>query len=130
MPREIKADAVTTYEVTPDGMWFSLKFKQGSGEPGSITLPTECLKQLIMTMPCIAAEALRKQYGDNNMRLVYPLGDWSLSATENDAHLILTLGTPDGFQIAFAIEARDVLQITSTMHDHVASGGSSPARLN
>jgi hypothetical protein len=127
---EIKADAITTYEVTPDGMWFSLRFKLASGEAGAITLPTDCLKQLVMTMPCIAAEALRKQHGGGEMRLVYPLGDWSLSTTESETHLILTLGTPDGFQIAFAIEARDVVQITSTMYDHVASGSLSPPTLN
>ena len=127
---EIKADAITTYEVTPDGMWFSLRFKLASGEVGAITLPTDCLKQLVMTMPCIAAEALRKQHGSGEMRLVYPLGDWSLSTTDADTHLILTLGTPDGFQIAFAIEARDVVQITSTMYDHVASGDLSPPTLN
>src|SRR5262249_1026192 len=45
---QIKADAVTTYEVTPDGMWFRLNFKGASGEPGSITLPTDCLKQLVI----------------------------------------------------------------------------------
>ena len=130
MRDDIRADAFTTYEVTQDGLWFSLKFKRASGEVGSITLPTECLSQLVMTMPCIAAEALRKRHGEEDMRLVYPLGDWSLSTTESETHLILTLGTPDGFRIAFAIEAGDVARITSTMHDHMAPRDPSPRILN
>jgi hypothetical protein len=71
MSTEIKAESLSTFEVTPDGMSFSLNFKRASGEAGSITLPTECLKQLVMTMPHIAAKALRKRYRNRTMRLVY-----------------------------------------------------------
>src|SRR5262245_15461473 len=112
MPKEIDADAVTTYEVTADGMQFRLNLRQPSGEAAVITLPTDCLNQLVMTMPCIAAEALRKRYRDGSLRLVYPLGDWSLATSDGDTHLILTLGTPDGFRIAFALLASEVASIT------------------
>jgi hypothetical protein len=131
MSTEINADTVTTYEVTADGTQFRLSFRQASGEVAAITLPTECLNQLVMTMPCIAAEALRKRYRDGSLRLVYPLGDWSLATSDGDTHLILTLGTPDGFQIAFALAAGDIARITATMHDYIERlDPAEPARLN
>src|SRR5262249_11826264 len=110
---------MTTYEVTADGSWFRLYFRRASGATASITLPTECLNQLVMPMPCIAAEALRKRYPNAAMRLVYPLGDWVLARTEDDSQLILTLKTPNGFQVAFGVAASDVGRMTSTIRDHM-----------
>jgi hypothetical protein len=130
MPIDIEAEAVTTYEVAADGTRFSLNFRRASGEVGSITLPSECLNQLVMTMPCIAAEALRKRYRNSTMRLVYPLGDWSLAATDCSSRLILTLKTPDGFQIAFSVDPADVCRIGEVMSEHVDGRERSPSRMN
>jgi hypothetical protein len=118
MPTAIEAKAVTSYEVSADGKSFRLSLRNDAGEASVISLPSECLNQLVMTMPCIAAEALRKRYGSSEVRLVYPLSSWSLGTTEDDSQLIFTLGTPGGFQITFAVTAGDVARITATMNHH------------
>jgi hypothetical protein len=82
-----------------------------------------------MTMPRTAVEALRKIHGCDGLRLVYPLDDWSLSATEGKAQFLLTLKTPDGFEITFAIDPPDLARMTATIADR-ARDLAEPLRLN
>ena len=127
----IEGEEVTAFEVTPDGAYFRLNFRDSEGKAGAISLPSECLNQLVLTMPCIAAEALQKRYHDSSLRLVYPLSSWSLATTGDDnPQLILTLGTPEGFQIAFAIAKREIARFTATMHHHMDTLSPSTVGLN
>jgi hypothetical protein len=70
MKSKIEAEGLTTYEISSDGLRFHLNLKQLSGGSASLTRPSECLNQLVMTMPRIAVEVLRKRYRDNSLRLI------------------------------------------------------------
>jgi hypothetical protein len=65
MSAEIEGKAPTSLQVYPDGMQFRLNLRDAGGGRASVTLPADCLNQLVTTMPRIAAEALRARYRDN-----------------------------------------------------------------
>ena len=48
-----------------------------------------------MTLPGLIEQALKARYSDNTLKLVYPVGAWSLQAAAGTDRLILTLATPD-----------------------------------
>jgi hypothetical protein len=49
--------------------------------------------------------ALRAQHGDSSARAVFPLDGWRLETAAGTSDLILTLKTPDGFEVAFSLSA-------------------------
>jgi hypothetical protein len=81
-------------------------------------------------MPCIATEALRRQYRNAALRLVYPVSGWELETTETEDNLILTLATPDGFKITFAIPIPDVSRIAASMDRFLLASKGAAAALN
>ena len=56
-----------------------------------------------MTLPALATAALRAQYQDSSLRLVYPLEKFRLEAVAGDPASILTLATPDGYEVCFSL---------------------------
>lgn len=101
-------------EVAADGASFDLHITDAAGRPAKLTLPTECLGELLMTLPRVVARALRAKHGDNSLRLVYPLADWRLETSVADPRLILTMSTPDGFEVAFSLLRSDIDSIADT----------------
>lgn len=105
---QIRGSALRDCGVEPGGARIRLGLFDAAGVPTDVTLPAECLAQLVMTLPNLAAEALRLRFRDDTLRLVYPLAEWRLEAAQTGARqagdqLILTLSTADGFAIAFAL---------------------------
>jgi hypothetical protein len=114
---EVIGRALTTYQIDPDGEAFRLHFEGADGQPGSLVLPVECLKSLLMTLPHAMEQALQAKYGDDTLRLVYPLGDWSLQAAEGTERLIMTLSTPDHFTVSFALRPGDAGRLARSLDE-------------
>jgi hypothetical protein len=70
---DLIGEELIAYDVDVDGSWFRMTFKCANGKPGSLSLPAECLHALIMTLPRMMTQALSARYGDDSLRLVYPL---------------------------------------------------------
>lgn len=66
-------------------------------------LPVDCLRSLLMTLPHVIDSALKVRHGDDTLKVVYPIGDWSLHAAEGSQGTILTIATPDGFKVSFML---------------------------
>ena len=62
----------TTFDVASDGTSFRMNFICRDGGLVSLSLPTECLTELIMTLPRMMRQALRARHHDESLRLVYP----------------------------------------------------------
>jgi hypothetical protein len=105
---------LTTFSVAADGASVSLGFAGEDGASSSLVLPADCLKALIMTLPEMMRQSLSRQYRDPSLRLVYPVGSWEIEAASEPGRLILTLGTPDGFRISFALLRDEIEDIAST----------------
>jgi hypothetical protein len=103
MSLDIDGKALTTCQVDPAGEAIRLNFESVDGRAASLTLPAECLRSLLMTLPRLTAQALRAKYRDETLKVVYPVGGWSLHLAADGVHRILTLSTPDGFEVSFAL---------------------------
>ncbi len=102
----VDATALTTFEVSADGQAVRLNLEGRDGRAVTVMLPLPCVTSLIMTLPAIQAQALRAAYGDPSMRVAYPAARWALERSSDEGCLLLTLSTPDGFQVCFSLESK------------------------
>ena len=70
-------------------------------------LPVDCLRALLMTLPHVIEKALKARYKDDTLKVVYPMGGFSLEAAAGSDSSILTMTTPDGFKVSFALTPAD-----------------------
>ena len=114
-PNEIHVRSLTTHQVAPDGSTVCLYFENADGRQGSLKLPSNCVQQLLMTLPRLLAKALQAHYRDASLRVAFPLGDWRLEAAAGSKDVILTMRTSDGFEVAFALSEPTTVRMMSAM---------------
>ena len=105
---EIVGKELIAYDIASDGNWFRMSFSCVNGKQGSLRLPTECLKALIMTLPRMMTKALSARYGDDSLRLVYPAEVVRIEGSRDPNTFILTLTTPDGFAVSFSLSGQQL----------------------
>lgn len=110
----IRANRLTTFSVAADGASVSIGVADESGAPGALVLPSECLQALVMTLPEMAVQTLRRKHDDPNLRLVFPVENWAVETSTEPRRLIVTFATADGFRASFALFADELLRIAST----------------
>jgi len=99
----IRGERLTTWAVTPDGEQVQLGFEDGAGRACTITLPVAVLSGLMMTIPRMLRRALRLRFADGSLRMIHELGDWRVERAVGADASILSLATPDGFEVTFAV---------------------------
>jgi len=105
----IRGKSLSTYEVALDGRTVSIHVEDEEARPGALILPSDCLGPLMVTLSEMLQQSLSRQYRDPSLRYVYPVADWHLEASgERSGMVILTLRTPDGFQMSFGMEQSDL----------------------
>jgi len=110
---------LTTCSVIEGGKTIGLDFFGQTGEPMSIEMPFDQAASIVMTLPRLLSAALKMQTRDSQARYVFSLGNWSLELAKDQNCRILTLRTPDGFEVAFAISFE-----TSAAMGSALAGGS------
>jgi hypothetical protein len=114
-PSQIDASELTTYDVDPQGEFVRLHLKDLCGQPGMVVLPTECLTQLLMSLPGMVQKALRNRHGDESLRLAHPLETFNVELGETSStgtpQYILTLGTSGGFSVSFSGSQADMTSL-------------------
>jgi hypothetical protein len=113
---DLKVRHLTTFAVAADGRTSRLNFTDSEGLPSAITLPTECLNELLMTLPRLVSQALRSRYNDSSLRLVFPADEWRLEKS-GDTRVILTIGTGGGFEASFVFERDHLRGIADSVED-------------
>jgi hypothetical protein len=129
MPNEIDVAALTTSQVASDGRYVRLNFEDALGRPAALKLPSSCVHQLVMTLPHLLSKALQAQYADRSLRAVFPLGEWRLEAAAGSKDFILTMRTPEGFEVAFSLSAGAIAGITSVIEEHSSGKEQAPTVL-
>jgi hypothetical protein len=117
MDEVIRGERLTTFDIEPDGSRFCVNVADKSGTARGLSLPAECLTQLIMSLPAMAARLLKVRYRDDSMRIVYPLSELRLEATHTEEVTILTMSTADGFAVSFGLSKYDLKQLESTARE-------------
>jgi len=105
----IHGQRLTTFDLSPDGESFAIHVTDTQAQPAALVLPTDCLNALMMTLPEIVKRSLRRRFGDQSVRVVYPVGSWNVEASAQPGTVIVTLRTPDGFEVSFAVKALELL---------------------
>ena len=115
MSNEIDVASLTTCDVVPEGHYVRLNFEDTLGLPATLRLTSACVQQLTMTLPHLLSKALQAQYRDRSLRAVFPLGDWRLEAAAGSKDFVLTMITPDGFEVAFSLGAPALARLMSAV---------------
>jgi hypothetical protein len=99
---------LTTFDIDSDGCHVQLNFVCQDQTRGSLRLPTECLKQLVMTLPRMMTQALQVKYSDKSLRLVYPVEEMRIEQSVESTAMIVTLVTHDGFDVSFGFTTKQL----------------------
>jgi hypothetical protein len=121
MANEIHVASLTTCQVAADGQYIRLNFEDACGLPATLRLTSDGIQQLVMTLPRLLSRALMAKHGDRSMRAVFPLSEWRLEAAGHEG-FILTMMTPDGFEVAFSLSPSTIAGIASALEEHRATG--------
>ena len=114
----IRAKSLTTFSIAPDGGSIAIGVADEEGKAGALMLPTDCLKELMMTLPDMMRRALRQQHDDPSLRLVYRTAGWEVERSRVPGDFIVTLRTPDGFHVSFALTAADLSNMAEATRNH------------
>jgi hypothetical protein len=115
----IRAKHLTTFSVAPDGSSVAIGVADEEGQAAALTLPAECLRALIMTLPDMMRRALRLQHGDPSLRLVYPIAGWEIECGTRPEIRIVTLRTSDGFHVSFAMTTKDLREMSEAVAERM-----------
>jgi hypothetical protein len=107
----IEGAVVNRCEIAADGSSVRLGFRDREGRPVALILPPDCVSALIMTLPGIMQQLVRLKHRDPSLRVVYPLGGWTVEQASDGESLILSLRTGDGFSVAFSLKPPELAQI-------------------
>lgn len=113
-PVRIESKQLTTCNVTDGGKKIRLEFVGQAGGPVSIEMPFGQAESLVMTMPQLLSIGLKMQTGDAQARYVFSVGAWSLELAKEN-HRILSVRTPDGFEVAFAMSVETSVAMGSAL---------------
>ena len=62
--KDFVVQKLTTFSIAADGTRFRMNFISGDGDHACLGLPTECLTELIMTLPRMVRQALHARHHD------------------------------------------------------------------
>ena len=109
----IRGRQLTTFDVSPDGESFAIHVTDEQARPASLVLPAACLNAVMMTLPEMVRRSLRRRFHDDTMRVVYLVGSWEVEKSPQPAAVIVTLRTPNGFQVSFGLAALELLRMAT-----------------
>jgi hypothetical protein len=90
---KIDVDQVTEVRLSSDGTRVTLTLLDQAGNKVLLSLPTGCLNSLVTAVP--------RQVDPGS---VHRLDSWAMETTDDGGDLLLTLRTPDGVAISFAVK--------------------------
>jgi hypothetical protein len=99
---EIGVSRLVNFETASDGSSIKLLVESDDGNIVGIVLTIETVTALLMTLPTMAASAVKRANHDPSLRITYPMREFEIESTSDNLR-ILTIGTPDGFWVSFSL---------------------------
>jgi hypothetical protein len=96
---------LTTCGILQDGQGVSLNLIDSAGNDVCVELPFYQAEAVAMTLPSLLTRAVKALTGNASARYVFDLDRWVIERPKEHDGLLLTLSTPDGFQVSFGIPA-------------------------
>ena len=116
----VRVAALTTCEAAQGGAKLRLYMRDEAGHEVALELPAGLATSLILTLPHLMEKCVQQLRGDAAARLVFPLGCWMLESADETGDFILSLQTPDGFKVAFAVPSDDARALAEAFDAHCA----------
>jgi len=107
----IRGKELKTFGLAPDGESFAIHVMDEQSRPAMLVLPSECLHELMMTLPEMVRRSLQLRFREQLMRVVYPVGSWDVERGQTPGSAVVTLRTPDGFEVSFGLSALDLFRM-------------------
>lgn len=101
----------TSCEVSGVGRRISLSYSGDFGSAQQLHISAAQAGSLAMTLPRLLSVALQARLRDPSLRIVFPLAECDLDATAVSSNRILSLCTPDGFEVGFSISPETLAHI-------------------
>jgi hypothetical protein len=124
MTTEIDGQALSGIEVTLDGSSLRLHVIDTAGRKATLKLPADCISSLIMSLPNADARALCLRHKDESLRTVFPVHSTIVERSTDPDIYIVTIGTPDAFQVSFGLSPSQCRSIWERVKTAEASGES------
>jgi hypothetical protein len=102
MAADIEVRSLLNFETATDGSAVRLIVEDAAFQHVGIVLTVEAVTALLMTLPKMASSMLQHAHKDPAMRVTYPLSHFKIELSSAGTR-ILTIGTPDGFNVAFSL---------------------------
>ena len=102
MANDIEVRRLINFETATNGRAVRLMAEDIAGRTIGIIFTIETLSALLMTLPTMAASAIKRAHNDPTMRITYPATDFQIELSPGNVR-ILTIGTPDGFTVSFSL---------------------------
>jgi hypothetical protein len=118
---KICCTGLTTCGVLKGGQGITLGLLDESGAEVTLQLPFDHAQAVAMTLPGLLTRSLRSLTGDESARYVFDLNSWLVEQSKEREGLVLTLGTPDGFQVTFAVPAEACRSLGWTLSANAVS---------
>jgi hypothetical protein len=103
--QHIVGERFTEFGVASDGGSFCIKFVRNDGVHGTLSLPTRCLRELIIALPAVMTRALQIESGNNGLQLAYPAASVRVQPVSDGRATVVTLVTPANLEVSFALSA-------------------------
>jgi hypothetical protein len=117
MPYTVRVVGLTTCEIGEGGAQIRLHMLDEAGRQVTLELPAALAGSLILTLPQLMDRCLQQLRGDAT-RLVFPTQRWALEGAAEAEAFILTLETPDGFRVAFAVSMDDARGLAEALQTY------------
>jgi hypothetical protein len=121
---DIQIDRLINFETAADGTAVRLIIRDAAGDILGIILTIDALSSLLMTMPTMASSAVKRAHGNPLMRITYPAEEFRIESGPDDLR-ILTIGTPDGFNVSFTLTEELSCELGEA---HLAGSGQHPRK--
>lgn len=102
MTQRLEIEDLLRYEANEDCTSIDLIVVTG-GMPLALKFTVTCLSRLMLTLPRMINKVVQKRGNNPDLRVVYPLEALRIEMAPDRKTRILTLRTPDGFDISFTI---------------------------
>ncbi|MFT3673464.1 hypothetical protein [Aestuariivirga sp.] len=116
MTAQVTVGNLRSCEVSSNGEEIRINVADQAGAPHQICLSPDMASALAMTLPRLLSAALQARYADPSIRFVFPLGGYTLEQAPGDRQLLLSLKTPDGFEVCFRI-SQETIRSLAVMAD-------------
>lgn len=118
MTQRLDIEDLLRYEANEDGTSINLVVVS-DGAPVALTFTITSLSRLLLTLPRMIDKVVQKRSNDPGLRVVYPLDAFRVEMAPDRQTRILTLKTPDGFDVSFTAGPEKYREVYETVGKNV-----------